>query len=120
MPKQAPPVDVEDIAADLKKTESNHNRNGGNHDLAVYERAKMGLLRRDWLGDTKLSAMSTEDGQIFTDDAPELDGNGLRQAFMLQLLPLAQKAAAELGVDPKVLIAQAALETGGTCNDQKS
>lgn len=32
--------------------------------------------------------------------------------FVAQLLPLAQQAAAELGVDPSVLLAQAALETG--------
>jgi len=35
-----------------------------------------------------------------------------RQAFIKSMLPHAQKAAQALGVDPRVLIAQAALETG--------
>lgn len=35
-----------------------------------------------------------------------------KQMFMDQLLPEAQQAAGELGVDPNVLLAQAALETG--------
>ena len=49
------------------------------------------------------------------DRAP--DDAGLRQpgnpqAFVRQLFPLAQRHAAELGVAPQVLLAQAALETG--------
>ena len=35
-----------------------------------------------------------------------------RQQFVRDLLPHAEKAAAEIGVDPRVLVAQAALETG--------
>ena len=35
-----------------------------------------------------------------------------REQFVRDLLPHAEKAAAELGVDPRVLVAQAALETG--------
>lgn len=35
-----------------------------------------------------------------------------RQHFVDKLLPLAKQAAAELGVDPRILVAQAALETG--------
>ncbi len=38
--------------------------------------------------------------------------DGSVRKFVEQLYPLAKKAAEELGVDPKVLIAQAALETG--------
>lgn len=37
---------------------------------------------------------------------------GGRDDFVRELMPLAEKAAAILGVDPKVLIAQSALETG--------
>ena len=35
-----------------------------------------------------------------------------REQFVRDLLPHAEKAAAEIGVDPRVLVAQAALETG--------
>ncbi|MDN4503188.1 flagellar assembly peptidoglycan hydrolase FlgJ [Alteromonadaceae bacterium BrNp21-10] len=35
-----------------------------------------------------------------------------QQDFIQQLLPLAEKAAAKLGVDPQALVAQAAVETG--------
>lgn len=46
---------------------------------------------------------------------PEIGGHGVavnKQIFMSQLLPHAQEAANELGVDANVLLAQAALETG--------
>jgi peptidoglycan hydrolase FlgJ len=39
-------------------------------------------------------------------------GISSKQQFLNQLLPLAEQAAGELGVDPKMLLAQAALETG--------
>lgn len=83
------------------------------HNLTVYERTKMGMLRRDWPEPSRIEGIAPpEDNIIIVDDAPELDKNSTKQAFVDQLLPLAQKAAAELGVEPKVLIAQAALETG--------
>ncbi|EPJ44934.1 MAG: putative FlgJ, Muramidase [Osedax symbiont Rs2] len=37
---------------------------------------------------------------------------GSPQEFVEKLMPLAERVAAEIGVDPKVLLAQAALETG--------
>ncbi|HEX5757387.1 MAG TPA: flagellar assembly peptidoglycan hydrolase FlgJ [Arenimonas sp.] len=37
---------------------------------------------------------------------------GTPEAFVARIWPQAQRAAAELGVDPKMLVAQAALETG--------
>ena len=40
------------------------------------------------------------------------DRFGSAQEFVDKLMPLAQRVAGELGVDPKVLLAQAALETG--------
>jgi len=43
-------------------------------------------------------------------DAGAVSGN--KQSFLTELLPHAQQAASELGVDAKVLLAQAALETG--------
>ena len=40
------------------------------------------------------------------------DGFSSPQAFIATLMPIAEKQADELGVDPKILLAQAALETG--------
>ena len=45
-------------------------------------------------------------------DSAMSQGNVNKQIFMSQLLPHAQQAANELGVDANVLLAQAALETG--------
>lgn len=45
-------------------------------------------------------------------DVASGQGSINKQIFMSQLLPHAQQAASELGVDPNVLLAQAALETG--------
>jgi peptidoglycan hydrolase FlgJ len=45
-------------------------------------------------------------------DSTMSQGNVNKQIFMSQLLPHAQQAANELGVDANVLLAQAALETG--------
>ncbi|WP_136680274.1 flagellar assembly peptidoglycan hydrolase FlgJ [Neptunomonas sp. XY-337] len=45
-------------------------------------------------------------------DAPQPTRFDSPQAFVDALLPIAEKVAGELGVDPKVLVAQAALETG--------
>ena len=44
-------------------------------------------------------------------NAPALPINSA-QEFVRQLLPYAEQAAKELGVEPKVIMAQAALETG--------
>ncbi len=50
------------------------------------------------------SALTAESSQPQRFETPE--------AFVATLLPLAESVAAELGVDPKVLLAQSALETG--------
>lgn len=108
-PKQAQSADTE-VTEDIKNATPQSTEQ---HNLTVYERTKMGMLRRDWPEPTRLEAIAPpEDNIIIVDDMPELDRQGSKQAFVDQLLPLAQKAAAELGVEPKVLIAQAALETG--------
>lgn len=109
-PKQAQSTDTE-ATEDIK---NNAPQSSEQHNLTVYERTKMGMLRRDWPEPTRLEAISPPEDNIIIvdDDMPELDRQGSKQAFVEQLLPLAQKAAAELGVEPKVLIAQAALETG--------
>lgn len=43
---------------------------------------------------------------------PQMSSFGSPDEFISQLMPIAQKNAEKLGVDPKVLLAQAALETG--------
>lgn len=54
--------------------------------------------------------------QVVEDAWQSAEGSGrttiAKQVFMNQMLPHAQQAASELGVDAKVLLAQAALETG--------
>lgn len=55
----------------------------------------------------KSSALSEES---VSQSLPERFNNP--EEFVQNLLPLAEKVAGELGVDPKVLLAQAALETG--------
>lgn len=47
-----------------------------------------------------------------TTSAPPQTGFTSRDEFLNSLWPHAQKAAADIGVDPKLLLAQAALETG--------
>jgi flagellar protein FlgJ len=44
--------------------------------------------------------------------APAKRAFGSSDEFIATMLPMAEKAAARIGVDPKVLVAQAALETG--------
>jgi flagellar protein FlgJ len=44
--------------------------------------------------------------------APSKTAFGSRAEFIATMLPMAEEAAARIGVDPKVLVAQAALETG--------
>ena len=44
--------------------------------------------------------------------APAKRAFGSSDEFITTMLPMAEKAAARIGVDPKVLVAQAALETG--------
>ncbi|WP_263261022.1 flagellar assembly peptidoglycan hydrolase FlgJ [Pseudomonas sp. RIT-PI-S] len=44
--------------------------------------------------------------------APGKAAFGSHEDFIATMLPMAQEAAARIGVDPKVLVAQAALETG--------
>lgn len=109
-PKQAPSTDAP-VAEDIDNATPHST---GQHNLTVYERTKMAMLRRDWPEPKRLEAIAPPEDNIIIvdDDMPELDRRGSKQAFVEQLLPLAQKAAAELGVEPKVLIAQAALETG--------
>lgn len=109
-PKQASSTDTQ-VMEDIDNATPHSTEQ---HNLTVYERTKMAMLRRDWPEPTRLEAIAPPEDNIIIvdDDMPELDRRGSKQAFVEQLLPLAQKAAAELGVEPKVLIAQAALETG--------
>ncbi|MCX7086594.1 MAG: flagellar assembly peptidoglycan hydrolase FlgJ [Methylococcales bacterium] len=79
------------------------------------DRIKLETIR---LGDAQAFALGALDPpdalevQVGAADAPATTVSESKQTFVEHLLPLAQKAAAELGVEPKVLIAQAALETG--------
>lgn len=63
------------------------------------------------------SAEGVDSADAVAEPPPAVDG-GERlsfdspEQFVAQLLPLAEQAARQLGVDPRVLVAQAALETG--------
>ncbi|NOT84982.1 MAG: flagellar assembly peptidoglycan hydrolase FlgJ, partial [Methylococcaceae bacterium] len=84
-------------------------------DLSVHDMAKLGLLKRESTELPPVAPMAApqlEKLMANLPDIPEPEVPGSKKAFVEQLLPLAQKAAQELGVEPKVLIAQAALETG--------
>ncbi len=63
----------------------------------------------DYLAQRLPTPPSAAAAEPSTPAAPAL---GSPEAFVEQLLPQARAAAAELGVDPAVLLAQAALETG--------
>lgn len=102
-------------------------------DIGDYLQAPLAALirnktREPELTDTttgRLAALSPEGVQTFALDATagselepmqsttEVSGAlKSKQHFVDSLLPMAKQAAAELGVDPKILVAQAALETG--------
>jgi flagellar protein FlgJ len=90
--------------------------------------------RPDWLPDPQLAALGeavgtpADPGVVgFPRQAPVADAlpptpaapanrpapkAGTPEAFVAEIWPHAQAAAAELGVDPRMLVAQAALETG--------
>ncbi|MEQ1635477.1 MAG: flagellar assembly peptidoglycan hydrolase FlgJ [Methylococcales bacterium] len=79
-------------------------------EATLPKQVKLALLKHV---DTDLSseAVTAPQFDALMKNVPDLDAKTSKQDFVEQLLPLAQKAAAELGVEPKVLIAQAALET---------
>ena len=75
--------------------------------LIDLERRLALLERHQQRQDAQMQAIAADWPVNDADDAD--DG---KQQFISQLWPHAQQAARELGVDPKLLIAQAALETG--------
>jgi len=66
----------------------------------------------DWTQDPNLSASSYSRAIAQPPLAPGSNAFGSADDFVATMLPLAKEAAARIGVDPTVLVAQAALETG--------
>lgn len=67
------------------------------------------LAARDWVPARSYAApaerpLQTQGGQVLNFDTPA--------DFVASLMPMAEQAAAKIGVDPRYLVAQAALETG--------
>lgn len=68
----------------------------------------------DWTQDPNLSLSVRAQGRTIAQPPLAPGGKAFRTAddFVATMLPLAKDAAARIGVDPTVLVAQAALETG--------
>jgi flagellar protein FlgJ len=68
----------------------------------------------DWTQDPNLSLSARAQGRTIAQPPLAPGGKAFRTAddFVATMLPLAKDAAARIGVDPTVLVAQAALETG--------
>lgn len=119
---------------DKQDIEDYLNRSGG----ISSSRAEQEVANRQVRGKTASSAISLEDGQVkvtpYLQDRTPLNemteipfdgghlGRGLKnehvqsiqsaEEFVRRLHPYAEQAAKELGVEPKVILAQAALESG--------
>jgi flagellar protein FlgJ len=67
----------------------------------------------DWTQDPTLPIIKAQEAKrVQIPLAPGKGAFASRDEFMDTMLPMAQEAAARIGVDPKILVAQAALETG--------
>ncbi len=84
--------------------------NGGGADFGALYRQLDGEVRRFIEQGGPAAVSAPRPRQAPAADAAPLDED--RQAFLQRIAPLAQDAAARLGVAPEVLSAQAALESG--------
>ncbi|KAF1052605.1 MAG: Peptidoglycan hydrolase FlgJ [Stenotrophomonas maltophilia] len=87
-----------------------------------------GLAMGDWVGAPRYARATTAAQNTDSDSAASLDSTTSRYAqppltpgksifasaddFVAKMLPMAERAAKRIGVDPRYLVAQAALETG--------
>ena len=77
---------------------------------AGTQRADAGTGARSTAADSVNAALPASPAQSVTGSSD--DKSDAREHFVRTLLPHAERAAKRLGVDPKLLVAQAALETG--------
>ncbi len=67
----------------------------------------------DWTQDPTLPIIKAQENRrVQIPLAPSKGSFASNDDFIATMLPMAQEAAARIGVDPKILVAQAALETG--------
>lgn len=70
------------------------------------------VLEQTPAGDSAASAALTSQGQVANGDGEKGQQFATPQAFVAALYPLAEQVGKDIGVDPKAIVAQAALETG--------